>query len=89
MAAIVAVLHATTSALAPCATRKAAIASERSATTCSDLSPYGTKPESAKYSKCSCGSTARMWRSTDSPPTPESNTAIGALFVMPICRAPG
>jgi hypothetical protein len=39
MAATVAVLQATTSALAPCATRKPAIASERSATTCSGLSP--------------------------------------------------
>ncbi|MNC87880.1 hypothetical protein D3C83_36470 [compost metagenome] len=43
----VAVLHATTTALAPCAERNPTIASARASIAAAALSPYGAWPESA------------------------------------------
>ena len=52
----VAVLHATTTAFAPCSTRKSVMLVARSITNCGERSPYGAQPESPTYKKCSCGS---------------------------------
>lgn len=82
MPAAVAVLHATTNALAPCPNRKAAIVRQRSRMNSGLFSPYGTWPLSAKYSSDSLGRRARISLSTDRPPTPESKTPTGALSAI-------
>jgi hypothetical protein len=77
MAATVAVLQATTSALAPCDSRKSVTASARS-TTYFGLVAIRRVAGVGEVDQIFVRHCARMWRSTDSPPTPESNTPMGA-----------
>src|SRR5690606_499249 len=51
------------------------------------FSPEGTKPLSATYSRDSAGSKWRISRSTESPPTPESNTPTGCSDIALPCPA--
>ena len=60
--------------------RKRMICSEKRIILLLDLLPYGTRAVSPKYTIFSCGSCRVISRTTVSPPTPESNTPIGAFF---------
>ena len=87
-ATTVAVLHATTMAFAPSLTKNSAIASARFAMKLPGRLPYGAWPESATYSRSSPGNARRISRKTERPPTPESNTPMGAPCMARIEPAP-
>src|SRR6218665_2680939 len=78
MAAAVAVLQATTSALIRgCARRYPVMAKVRALTWAAARSPEGALALSARYTKRSRGNAARSACSTLRPPTPLSNTPMG------------
>ncbi len=81
IACTVAVLQAATIILASRASRNRAMRSVRSRSSAVLFSPYGTWPLSARNSMLSCGSSLRIARQMESPPTPESNMPIGLLSI--------
>src|SRR4051812_17484524 len=76
-AAADAVLQATTSSLIRRASSSSATSSENASISPRSRGPYGTRAESAKYTKSSCGNWTSSSCSTVRPPTPESNTPTG------------
>ena len=74
MAVLQAITIALTLRLAKCST----ILKLSSRTSCGVFMPYGALAESPKYIMRSFGIASRSSRTTEIPPSPESNTPIGA-----------